>query len=217
MSDLDPKEIVRRGYDRVSYAYRADRPDMAAADMQKYAAWVAELVPFLPPDAAVLDLGCGNGVPVDGLLVEEGCRVTGVDLSPVQVERARAMVPGAAFICADMTGLEFAPASFDAVISFYALIHVPLAEQPPLLAAIRRWLKPGGYLMATVGHTAWTGTEENWLDVPGGTMWWSEADEATYLRWLAEAGFEVLRTRFVPEGDGGHTLVLARGELQVSG
>jgi methylase of polypeptide subunit release factors len=35
--------------------------------MRKYAEWVAELAPFLPPDAAVLDLGCGCGVPVDVL------------------------------------------------------------------------------------------------------------------------------------------------------
>jgi SAM-dependent methyltransferase len=116
-----------------------------------------------------------------------------------------------------MTTLEFPPASFDAVVSFYAIIHIPLDEQPALFAAIRRWLKPGGYLMATVGHTAWTGAEENWLDVPGGTMWWSHADEDTYLRWLAETGFEVLRTRFVPEGDGGHTLVLARGAAAAEG
>jgi hypothetical protein len=41
-------------------------------------------------------------------------------------------------------------------------------------------------------------------------MFWDHADRDTYLRWLDDAGFEVVWHRFVPEGDGGHTLVLAR-------
>ena len=41
-------------------------------------------------------------------------------------------------------------------------------------------------------------------------MYWSQADEATDLQWLARLGLEVVFKRFVPEGDGGHTLVLAR-------
>jgi len=41
-------------------------------------------------------------------------------------------------------------------------------------------------------------------------MYWSHADRATYLALLKETGFEVLWTRFIPEGTGGHTLVLAR-------
>jgi SAM-dependent methyltransferase len=157
----------------------------------------------------VLDLGCGCGVPTAQLLAHDYA-VTGVDLSPVQVARARQLVPQARFICADMTTLDFAPGSFAAVVSFYAIIHVPLAEQPGLFRNIRRWLRPGGFLLATVGADSWTGTEQNWLGVEGGTMFWSHADGATYERWLGEAGFALIWARFVPEGDGGHTLVLAR-------
>ena len=40
-------------------------------------------------------------------------------------------------------------------------------------------------------------------------MYWSHADRATYVAWLEQTGFEVLWTRFIPEGTGGHTLVLA--------
>jgi len=41
-------------------------------------------------------------------------------------------------------------------------------------------------------------------------MYWSHADRETYLAWLAKAGFEVVWTRFIPEGDSGHTLLLAK-------
>ena len=93
--------------------------------------------------------------------------------------------------------------------AFFAIIHLPLAEQPTFLCRVGRWLRPGGVLIATVGHRAWTGTERDWLGVPGADMWWDHADEATYRRWLVDAGLEVEVERFVPEGIGGHTFFLA--------
>lgn len=57
-----------------------------------------------------------------------GYRVTGVDFSAVQVGRARQLVPAAVFVQADATQVSFQPASFDAVVSLYALIHLPLDE-----------------------------------------------------------------------------------------
>ena len=44
----------------------------------------------------------------------------------------------------------------------------------------------------------------------GAPMYWSHADEQTSLKWLEETGFEVLWQEFLPEGKGGHRIVLAR-------
>ena len=209
-AELDPKAIVRQGYDRISSEYRDDAGHGPAKDQPlgrpDYEAWLRELIPRLNEGDPVLDLGCGCGVPATAILAERHA-VTGVDLSPVQISRARRLVPAAQFQCADMSTLEFEASSFAAVVSFYAIIHVPLAEQPAIFENIFRWLRPGGYLLATVGSSAWTGTEEDWL---GGPMYWSHADRPTYIGWLEETGFEVLWTRFVPEGTGGHTLLLAK-------
>lgn len=199
----DPKAIVRHGYDLVSRAYRADD----AGDAQ-YSSWLEIVEQRVGAGASILDLGCGCGIPVARRLVRRYA-VTGVDLSPVQIERACALVPGANFICADMSTLQFPRHSFDAVTCFYALIHLPLVEQPRLIRAVASWLRPGGIFMATVGHGAWTGIEKDWLGVEGGDMWWSHADTATYLTWLADAGMRVEQETFVPEGAGGHTFVLA--------
>ena len=196
---------MRRGYDALSFRYRAD-DDTAEGH---YTAWLAGLRERLPPGAAVLDLGCGAGVPVARALAADGFAVTGVDLSEVQVGRARRLVPGAMLVRADATRVQFRPRSFDAVVCLYTLIHLPLEEQPALLGRVAGWLRPDGWLLATTGQRAWTGTEEGWL---GGsaTMWWSQADAATYREWIERAGLEVTAQGFVPEGDGGHALFWAR-------
>jgi hypothetical protein len=93
---LDPKEIVRVGYDTVSNAYRDDEGRGPAGLEIRYADWLAELIPHLNPSARVLDLGCGCGLPTTKLLAER-FRVTGVDFSPVQIERARRLVPAQSF------------------------------------------------------------------------------------------------------------------------
>lgn len=161
----DPKQVVRRGYDAVSRVYRGDCVDEATK--RRYKAWISMLDPILPPGGDVLDLGCGCGLPATRLLAAR-YNVVGVDISPVQIERARTLVPEATFHCADIASFSLPPTSFDAVVSFYALIHLPVAEQPVLIRNIATALRAGGTLLMTVGHRAWTGTEADWLGVRRG-------------------------------------------------
>jgi len=200
----DERELVRRGYDALSYHYRSDD-----ADDGQYGPWLEGLHGRLPASAAILDLGCGCGVPVARSLAIGGHRVTGVDISDVQIERARRLVPTGTFLRADATRIHLPPASFDAVVCLFALIHMPLADQPQLIKKIVSWLRPGGWLLTTVGNCAWTGIEENWLGGPA-TMWWSHADAPTYRSWLQQAGLTVTAQEFVPEATSGHALFWAR-------
>jgi len=203
---MDPRSIVRRGYDLVSEAYRADSFDYAGSDYGRLLDH-ALTGDFDPLD--ILDVGCGNGIPVDSALATSH-RVTGVDISRVQLQRARALVPVARFLQGDIARLPFRPASFDAVVAFYSIIHVPVDEHLGVFRDFARLLRPGGFLLATLGHTAWTGTEDDWQGVEGGTMYWSHADRETYIRWLGDAGLVVEWEEFLPEGNSGHTAVLAR-------
>jgi SAM-dependent methyltransferase len=203
------RDLVRRGYDVISRAYRDDEGRARAGtdeDTDHYAEWVAELARLLRPGATVLDLGCGAGVPATKLLTERNLDVLGLDISAVQIARARKLVPAATFVQADMVTWEHEPASFDAVVSFYALIHVPIQDQRDLLPKIRRWLRPAGYLLAIVGSERWSGIE----DYLGTPMFWDHADRETYLGWLSAARLLPLWDRFVPEGNAGHTLVMAQ-------
>jgi SAM-dependent methyltransferase len=203
------RDLVRRGYDAISRSYRDDEggaDPKTAEGTDLYRGWVEELARLIRPRARVLDLGCGAGVPATKLLTDRSFDVLGLDISAVQIERARHLVPRATFEQADMVTWDHEPAAFDAVVCFYALIHVPLEDQRNLLPKIRSWLRPAGYLLAIVGAERWTGVEEYF----GAAMFWDHADRDTYLVWLTEAGLVPLWHRFVPEGSGGHTLVLAQ-------
>jgi len=204
----NPKDIVREGYDQVSLAYRGNEMDTSDEIYQQYKAWTDEILFSLKKDSFVLDLGCGCGLPSTKLL-SKTFNVIGVDISPVQIRRAKNLVPNATFVCGDMCKLEFDKEKFEAIVSFYAIIHVPEKEQPKLLSRIWQWLKPEGYFLFSAGNTKWTGREGNWLGVEGGNMYWSHADKETYLYWLKMSGFDVIWDRFIPDGPGGHVLFFA--------
>lgn len=199
----DPKEIVREGYDKISENYRREDFVFEGTGYQQF---LTEFETYLKPGSRILDLGCGCGIPVAKHLAQNH-QMTGVDISEVQVVRAKDLVPAGHFLQADMTELDFPDGSFDAVVSFFAIIHVPIAEQPALFAKIARWLGPDGHLLATVGFKEWTGTNPDWH---GGEMYWSHAGRETYESWLRDAGFTVLAERFLPEGAGGHAIFMAK-------
>ena len=203
------RDLVRRGYDAISAAYRGDDGQAAASsaeDVSRYAGWAAELADLLPAGATVADLGCGIGLPATRALTDYRLRVIGVDFSAVQLARARRLVPAARLVQADMTALRLRPASLDAVVSFYALIHVPLADQQALFPRIRSWLRPGGYLLAITGAKRWTGTGHSL----GAGKISDHADTATNLDWLTAARLVPIWHRYIPEGTSGHNLILSR-------
>lgn len=190
------KRLVEGGYDRVAEHYLATKD---ARDPLILAA-LEEMARDLPHGSPVLDLGCGAGIPAALWLAEKGFAVTGVDVSERQLELARELVPGAAFLKADMTEVGFGPESFAAVVALHSVIHVPREEHPAVLESIHRWLRPGGFFLATLTVTAVDGEDPDW-EGWGAPMRWSHHDAGTNRRMLREAGFEVLRAE--PRTGGG--------------
>jgi cyclopropane fatty-acyl-phospholipid synthase-like methyltransferase len=200
-------ELVGRGYDVIGEHFARWR-DEIVGDPRR--AWEHELVSRLRDGARVLELGCGAGVP-DTQRLAARFEVTGVDVSAEQVRRARAAVPDAEFVQADLTALELDPASFDAVVSYYAFNHVPRELLAPTFGRIHGWLVEGGLLMTALGvgdTEAWTG---EWLGAP---TFFSSFPPETNTRLVREAGFDILRDELVtfqePEGDATFQWVLAR-------
>ena len=202
------KRTVERGYDFVAESYLATK---YANDPATLAA-LEDLTRDLPPGAAVLDLGFGAGVPVTRWLARRFA-LTGVDVSARQLELARRHIPRANLFKADMPDLSFEAESFDAVVAFHSIIHVPRAKHPALLGEIRRWLRPGGAFFATWALGAWEGEEEDW-EGWGAPMLWSHHDGETSLMLLRDAGFAVeraeARTTSGARGEESWLWVLAR-------
>lgn len=99
------------------------------------------------PVPSVLDVGCGTGVLSERLLgAFPSCRLTGVDLSPAMVERARARLAGRAEVReADAEHLPFHDGAFDLVVCNDSFHHYP----DPDRAAFQMWrvLRKGGALV----------------------------------------------------------------------
>ena len=72
-----------------------------------------------------------------------------------------------------MTDIDFDRASFDAVIAFYSITHVPRQEHGMLLRRIAGWLKPGGVFFASLGVRECDDWSGEWL---GTEMYFSHYD-----------------------------------------
>jgi cyclopropane fatty-acyl-phospholipid synthase-like methyltransferase len=195
----DPRtSIVGDGYDAMAEDFVA-WSELIVGDPRAW--WLEQLTSRLDDGARVLELGCGAGP--DARLLAQRFRVTGVEISAEQIARARENVPGAEFVQADFTTLDFPPGSFEAVAAVYSFNHVPRDLLAPLLGRIHEWLVPGGLLLASFGTSdteAWVG---EWL---GTTMFFSSFPRETTSRLLDDAGFERLIDELgpmeEPEPDG---------------
>jgi cyclopropane fatty-acyl-phospholipid synthase-like methyltransferase len=178
------KKIVENGYDQVASQYARLEDGESWPRMR----WLPKLLHQLPHGSSVLDLGCGSGDPAD-ILIAQRHRITGVDISREQVERARRNVPSGTFLHADAASVRFPEASFDAVVSFYTFEHIPRAEHAALLASVHSWLRPGGFLLLSLETEDVEGHLGEWLGVP---MFFSSFGPEMVLRLIEDARFEIL-------------------------
>jgi cyclopropane fatty-acyl-phospholipid synthase-like methyltransferase len=153
----------------------------------------------LKPGSSILDLGCGSGDPADIEIAREHS-VTGVDISQAQIALARRNVPAGTFIHGDAGTVEFPTASFDAVVSFYALEHIPRTEHALLFRRIHRWLRSGGFLLMSHEADEAEGLISQWLGVP---MFFSCFDLETVKGLITSAGFEIIETKIEIQVEGG--------------
>ncbi|KAK1753818.1 methyltransferase type 11 [Echria macrotheca] len=201
--DPPPKEIVTEAYDQIADWYLT-WVQSQHTPRERYA---ASLLAHLPPPPSshsppqILDLGCGPGVPITRLLLDRGAHVTANDISPRQLALARRHCPSAKFVEGDMASLDLPAASFDGVVSFYTIFHLPRDEQPAMFRRIYGWLREAGVLacnLATVDE------DEIYGEFLGYGMFWSSFETQKSLDMLREVGFEVVQSEVLgaAEGDG---------------
>lgn len=128
--------------------YSAAATDYAATSIAwDNGALLSRFLSRLPAGGSALDLGCGAGWAAAAMR-GAGLRVTAIDASPgLAAEAARRF--GLSVRIARMQSLADI-AAFDGIWAHYALLHVPRAEWPDMLARIRTALRPGGVLLLAI-------------------------------------------------------------------
>jgi 2-polyprenyl-3-methyl-5-hydroxy-6-metoxy-1,4-benzoquinol methylase len=163
---------------------------------------VAEWAKSLPEGARVLDLGCGNGVPISQLLVQCGLRVHGVDASPTLVEQFRKRLPGATVDCATVEDALVPESQFDAAIAWGLIFLLSPEVQALVIDKVSRTLRPGGRFLFTA-----PAQQCEWPDALTGRHSVS-LGAARYQELLEQQGLKLLGTT-TDEG-GNHYFLAAR-------
>jgi ubiquinone/menaquinone biosynthesis C-methylase UbiE len=156
----------------------------------------------------LLDVGCGPGVAVCEA-APHVANATGLDLSPVMIERARSRAEGLGnveFVEGDSTQLPFADGAFTAVLSTTSFHHYP--DPDGSLSEMRRVLAPSGRIALgdlSSDRLAMRGVDAFCSRYEKGHVHFYTSDELVAL--LDSAGFHDVRAQSLLAG--GYALVTA--------
>jgi SAM-dependent methyltransferase len=159
--DSDVVARLRQAYDRgAADRDRTDKEPWKLAEREAFLARMRER-----RCTRLLEIGAGTGQDSE-FFQRNGLDVVAVDLSPAMVERCREK--GIAARVMDFRHPDFEPESFDAVYALNSLLHVPNAELPDVLSAVREVLRPGGlFFLGVYGGQEEEGfAEHDWHQPP---------------------------------------------------
>lgn len=173
------------GYEAVAAEFLAGRGRAPSSAIGARA--VRDWARTLPSGAAVVDVGCGSGLPITRVLVDEGLKVYAVDAAKSLVAAFRHNLPGIPVACESVEDSPFFDRMFDGVVAWGLMFLLLPEAQRRFVERIADILVPGGRLLFTscagaeplVWNDAMTGLESRSL---GG---------AEYRRLLSAVGLTV--------------------------
>jgi cyclopropane fatty-acyl-phospholipid synthase-like methyltransferase len=173
------------GYESVSAEFLARRGNARTRSHAIGVKEVREWAKTLPRGISVIDLGCGPGVPLTVVLVEEGLQVFAVDAAPSFVAAFQRDLPGIPVVCESVLESSFFDRTFDAVLSIGLIFLLKAEEQRRLIGRLAEILVPGGRLLFTS-----TAKPHVWTDAMTGMESISLGAEE-YRRQLSAVGLSV--------------------------
>jgi 2-polyprenyl-3-methyl-5-hydroxy-6-metoxy-1,4-benzoquinol methylase len=155
----------------------------------------------------ILDVGCGDGLPVDAYLAKQGFAVNGIDASERMIELARRNVPEGFYEVKDMFDLKEGEYCVDGIISLRVMLHIPHANYHALLKNFASFMPNGGALLLTMRSDEWAQAGE---DASGSIacLHHDGTDDNTEL--LEDAGFTIILNDIDASGSEKHQIILAR-------
>jgi 2-polyprenyl-3-methyl-5-hydroxy-6-metoxy-1,4-benzoquinol methylase len=174
---------LANGYERIAEQFLIVRGRATSSiGVSAVRAWAQAL----PARSDVLDLGCGSGLPLTQVLLDEGHTAYAIDASPTLVAAFRRHFPGVAVACESVEASDFFQRRFDAVLAWGLLFLLSEATQHDLLKRAAAALHPGGRLLFTAPAQACI-----WRDAMTGEESRSLGAECYRAR-LAELGLSLL-------------------------
>jgi SAM-dependent methyltransferase len=187
-------------YQRHAIAWSRDRGDRIDEK-----AWLDRFLTLLPDEPAVLDIGCGSGVPVARYLIEHGCRVTGVDASSAMIAMCTDRFPEQEWHVADMRTPDL-NRMFDGIMAWDSFFHLPQEDQRRMFGIFARHAAAGAALMFTSGPSA----GEQLGSYRGEPLYHASLDAEEYRELLRDNGFDVVAHVVEDPACGRRTVWLAR-------
>jgi SAM-dependent methyltransferase len=156
---------LSNGYESVSEEFLVRRGNSRTRSIAIGVQEVQKWAETLPRGSSVIDLGCGPGLPITVVLVEEGLQVFGVDAAPSFVATFQRNLPGTPIVCESVLESRLFDQTFGAVLSIGLMFLLKAEEQHRLIRRFADTLVPGGRLLFTspakpaVWNDAMTGLE----------------------------------------------------------
>jgi SAM-dependent methyltransferase len=149
---------LSNGYESISEEWLATRGNSRTRSHAIGVTEVRKWAKTLPHGSSVIDLGCGPGLPITSVLIEEGLEAFGVDAAPSFVAAFQQNLPGTPVVCESVLESSFFDRKFDAVLSIGLMFLLKAEEQRRLIQRCADALLPGGHLLFTapVEQHIWT-------------------------------------------------------------
>jgi SAM-dependent methyltransferase len=158
-----------------------------------------------PAGRSVLDLGCGMGEPIARYLIDNGCRVTGIDAAPAMIDLCKARFPTMTWMVGDMRSLALGE-RFDAIVAWDSFFHLTGEAQRGMFPIFREHIAPRGLLLFTSGVDDGVAIGSLY----GQPLYHASLAVDEYRCLLSRNGFDVLQHVVEDPTCGGHTVWLAQ-------
>jgi SAM-dependent methyltransferase len=134
-----------REYDLIAEWYTSERVDEAGIPE------ATTLASSIPRGSFVLDVGCGNGIPITRALLSAGHRVIGLDSSSAMLAHFKHNCPDAFAVRGIVQSCPFADGVFDAAVAWGVMFHLNPEDAIRAIANVSRIVKRGAPFLFTSG------------------------------------------------------------------
>lgn len=167
--------------------------------------WLDRFSAMIPDGGAVIDIGCGSGLPIGRELVRRGFDLTGVDGTPTMLSLFQRNLSDARTHLMDMRQLALGR-RFSGLLAWDSFFHLSPADQRPMFRRFKTHAEPGAPLMFTSGNEAGSAIGE----LEGDPLYHGSLNPGEYRELLDAAGFDVVAHVVADPTCGFRTIWLAQ-------